>query len=318
MFSRRSLLLASLGPACVGLYAGIEPLFFGLKRYEVRASSRPEHLRLKVAVVADIHACEPWMKLRHIEEIVEATNALGADVIALLGDYVAGHDKITAVVPDRDWARALSRLRAPSGVYAILGNHDWWADAAAQTRGRGPIAARVALENAGIAVLENDCASVSKNGERFWIAGLGDQLAIRERGPGGAGHARGIDDLSATAALVSDEAPIILLAHEPDIFPKVPGRIALTLSGHTHGGQVRLPLAPPFAPSALSRKYIYGHYLEKGRHLIVSGGLGCSWWPVRLGVPPEILLVDVAAGTQLPWKGAETSRASRMRKSLVQ
>jgi uncharacterized protein len=166
MFSRRSLLLASLGPACVGLYAGIEPLFFGLKRYEVRASSRPEHLRLKVAVVADIHACEPWMKLRHIEEIVEATNALGADVIALLGDYVAGHDKITAVVPDRDWARALSRLRAPSGVYAILGNHDWWADAAAQTRGRGPIAARVALENAGITVLENDCASVSKNGER--------------------------------------------------------------------------------------------------------------------------------------------------------
>lgn len=295
MLSRRMFLLAPLSVVgTVGYAFGVEPvLMHRVTQYRIQSDRWPQNMRLKVAVVADIHACEPWMGVRRIEHIVEMTNALGADVIVLLGDYVAGHHKITGIVPNRDWARALASLRAPLGVYAILGNHDWWADAAAQARGRGPIAARIALEEAGVPVLENDCVPIFKDSEKVWLAGLGDQLAIRSNALGNGEKGRGVDDLAKTLGMINDQAPIILLAHEPDIFPRVPARVSLTLSGHTHGGQVRLPGVRSVAPSELSRKYLYGSFVEDGRHLIVSGGLGCSWWPVRIGVPPEIVLVDI-------------------------
>ena len=103
----------------------------------------------------------------------------------------------------------------------------------------------------------------------------------------------GLDDLPGTLAQITDEAPVVLLAHEPDIFPHVPPSVALTLSGHTHGGQVRLFGYSPVVPSHFGNRYAYGHVIEEGRHLIVSGGLGCSMAPVRLGVPPEINLVEV-------------------------
>ncbi len=104
---------------------------------------------------------------------------LGADAMVLLGDYVAGHAKITAIVRHDDWARALGALRAPLGVYAILGNHDWWDDRAALARGHGPIAAKVALEQAGVPVLENVSIWLAKGQERFWLAGLGESGGIR-------------------------------------------------------------------------------------------------------------------------------------------
>lgn len=294
MLSRRSLLVAPLFATATGAYGvGIEPLLqTNVTRYRVTPESWPAGLKLKVAAVADVHACEPWMDIERIEEIVHLTNGLGADLIVLLGDYVAGHNKITAIVPDQEWAKALGRLRAPLGVHAILGNHDWWADKKAQRLGRGPIAARLALENAGIPVLENANARLTKDGRDFWIAGLAEQEAILGYSSGRYVK-RGVDDLDATLAGVPADAPVVLLVHEPDIFPRVPERIAVTLAGHTHGGQVRLLGNALFAPSDLSLTYCYGHFFEGGRHLIVSGGLGCSWWPVRFGMPPEIVLVEI-------------------------
>jgi predicted MPP superfamily phosphohydrolase len=296
MLTRRSLLLAPLLAPALGVYAaGIEPLLpTRVTRYQVNPPSWPATLRLTVAVIADLHACQPWMNIERIEGIVQRTNALGADLIVLLGDYVAGHRKITAIVPDEDWARVLASLRAPLGVYAILGNHDWWADEVAQARGCGPIAARLALERAGVPVLENESVRLAKGGEKFWIAGIGEQQALRGYRSGRGYCGRGVDDIDATLAKVPDESPVILLVHEPDIFPRIPERVAITLAGHTHGGQVRVFGTAPFAPSPLSHIYSYGHFLEEGRHLIVSGGLGCSWWPVRFGVPPEIVLVEIA------------------------
>ena len=94
---------------------------------------------------------------------------------------------------------------------------------------------------------------------------------------------------------MADDAPVILLAHEPDIFPQVPERVSLTLSGHTHGGQVRLLGYSPMVPSQYGNRYAYGNVVEEGRHLIVSGGLGTSILPVRFGVPPEIVLLDLGA-----------------------
>ncbi|MCP9626538.1 metallophosphoesterase [Rhodopseudomonas palustris] len=294
MLSRRSLLVAPLLATATGAYGvGIEPLLqTNVTRYRVRPASWPAGLKLKVAVIADIHACEPWMDIERIGQIVQLTNRLGADVIVLLGDYVAGHKKITAIVPDRDWADTLGGLRAPLGVYAILGNHDWWADKTAQVRGRGPIAARLALEKAGIAVLENDNARLTRDGHEFWIAGLGEQEALLGYSSGRTVK-RGVDDLEATLAAVPPDAPVILLVHEPDIFPRVPERVSLTLAGHTHGGQVRVLGSALFAPSELSLAYCYGHFFEGERHLIVSGGLGCSWWPVRFGMPPEVVFVEI-------------------------
>lgn len=103
----------------------------------------------------------------------------------------------------------------------------------------------------------------------------------------------GVDDLGGTLAKVTDKAPIVLLAHEPDIFPSVPARVALTLSGHTHGGQVRLLGYSPVVPSRFGNRYAYGHIVEQDRHLVVSGGLGCSGLPVRFGVPPEIVFLEL-------------------------
>ena len=110
-----------------------------------------------------------------------------------------------------------------------------------------------------------------------------------------AGRFTGLDDLNATLAKVTDDAPVILMIHEPDAFTEVPSRVALTLAGHTHGGQVRIFGYSPVVPSAYGNRFAYGHVVEDGRHLIVSGGLGCSVLPVRFGVPPEINLIELGA-----------------------
>jgi uncharacterized protein len=102
-----------------------------------------------------------------------------------------------------------------------------------------------------------------------------------------------VDDLAGTLAKVQDAAPVILLAHEPDIMPRVPERVSLVPSGHTHGGQVRMLGWSPVVPSRFHNRYAYGHVREQC-DLIVSGGLGCSIVPVRMGVPPEIVLVSVS------------------------
>jgi predicted MPP superfamily phosphohydrolase len=121
---------------------------------------------------------------------------------------------------------------------------------------------------------------------------FGDQIAYRL----GQGRFRGVDDLAGTLAQVRADDPVLLLAHEPDIFPRVPPRVALTLSGHTHGGQIRLPLIwPALVPSRYGARFAYGHVVENDRHPIASGGLGTSVVPARLGVPPEIVHIVLGA-----------------------
>jgi predicted MPP superfamily phosphohydrolase len=95
---------------------------------------------------------------------------------------------------------------------------------------------------------------------------------------------------------VTTADPVILLVHEPDVFPRVPDRVALTLAGHTHGGQIRVPFVwPHWVPSRYGARFAYGHIVETGRHMVVSGGLGTSFVPVRFGVPPEIVHIEIGA-----------------------
>jgi len=294
MISRRQFLsfVGASGFSTATYGVGEPVLQLGVTRYNVSPPRWPSDFQLKIAAVADIHACDPWMSLSHIEAIVDRTNALGADIIVLLGDYVAGHRHVTRFIPASEWAPVLSGLKAPLGVHAILGNHDWWDDKTVQRDGQGVTAARRGLEAAGIPVYENDARRLSKDGRPFWLAGLGDQLAYSPMRRFRPLRRVGVDDLGATLAKVTDNAPLILMAHEPDVAWRVPARVALQLSGHTHGGQVRLFGWSPVAPSG--QKLAYGH-VRVNCDVIVSGGLGCSMMPFRLGVPPEIVLVTVGA-----------------------
>jgi uncharacterized protein len=297
MISRRRFLkiLAAFGfsGAALASLAMIETLLQPrITRYHLRPSRWPRDLQLKIAVLADLHACDPWMTAERIHSIVQITNGLGADLVALLGDYAAGHRFVTGAVPSSEWAAALAGLRAPLGVHAVLGNHDWWDDKTVQRAGRGVPYGRRALEAAGIPVYENDVTRIKTRGGAFWLAGLGDQLAYLPSRRLRPASRIGVDDLNATLAKVGDDAPIVMLAHEPDIAARMPERVSLTLSGHTHGGQVRLAGWSPVVPSRYGNRYAYGLVREKS-DLIVSGGLGCSILPIRLGVPPEIVLVKI-------------------------
>ena len=282
------------GVALAGYAFGIEPRYrLTTTRYALTPPNWPRDLKLKIAIVADVHAGEPYMPLSRIAEIVARTNALKPDLTLLLGDYAASHKWQTRRIPVGEWAAVLKDLQAPLGVHAVLGNHDWWDDPTAQKTRRGPVLGHRALEHAGIPVYENSAVRLMHRGQPFWLAGLGDQVAFPGPRVGNRRTFTGVDDLAGTLAKVTDDAPVILLAHEPDIFPKVPARVALTLSGHTHGGQVRLFGYSPIVPSEYGNRYAYGHIVEDGRHLLVSGGLGCSILPVRFGVPPEIVVLDL-------------------------
>jgi predicted MPP superfamily phosphohydrolase len=274
--------LVGLSAAATGAYATIlEPQSLVVTRYKLNPRGWPNDRKLTLTVIADLHAGGPDMKLDHIRKIVDTANALQSDVVVLLGDYTATYRFANEPVPYAVWSAELARLEARFGTWAILGNHDWWNDIADIRR---------TLADVHIPVLENDAVMLGAPDKRFWLAGLGDQLAYRL----GHGRFRGVDDLSGTLAQAKTDDPIVLLAHEPDIFPQVPSRVALTLSGHTHGGQIRLPLIwPAFVPSKYGRRFAYGHVIEDERHLIVSGGLGTSFVPARFGVPPEIVQVEL-------------------------
>jgi uncharacterized protein len=299
MLTRRGLLKGFLGVVGAGLaataYAIGEPFLPPrVVTYTLTPQGWPPGLKLRIVALADIHACEPWMKLDRVAAIVRQANALKPDVHVLLGDYIVGFRLPSQDVDPAALAAMLAGLEAPLGRHAILGNHDWWRDGDAMAGLRGPPAMSRALTAAGVPVLHNDAIRLTHDGQPFWLAGLGDQIAFQwARRRLGLRTRDGSDDMAATLARITDDAPAILLAHEPDIFPAVPPRFALTLSGHTHGGQFNLFGWRPVAASELSGRYARGHFRESDHDLIVSSGLGCSILPVRFGVPPEILVIEL-------------------------
>jgi predicted MPP superfamily phosphohydrolase len=293
----RRLFLQSAGGAVwatagLGSYAfAFEPgLRLKVTSYAVAPPDWPQNLTLKAAVLADIHACEPWMPADRIRSIAELTNALEPDIIFLLGDFSGGHTLLTDPVMPEEWGPALSILKAPLGVYAVLGNHDWLHGALPNLPSDDAAGVRNALIAANITVLENNAVRLSKQGQPFWVAGLGDQIG----GPKDRESRGGVDDLPGTMALIKDAAPVVMLAHEPFVFRRIPDRVALTLCGHTHGGQVNLPI-PQAHYARVFGDLVYGHIVEKNRHLIISGGLGTSHAPVRFLRPPEVVEVTIGS-----------------------
>jgi predicted MPP superfamily phosphohydrolase len=296
LLSRRSLLTwlgrAALSGLSLVTYASAVEA--GLRLRVVTHSFTPPRwtagLKLKIVMLSDPHIISPHMSLERWRGIVERANAMQPDLILFMGDLLATHRFCTKHHTFEEAATIAAHARARLGTYAIIGNHDWWVDHAAQKSKHGPIRAQAALEAAGIPVLVNKAVRLENSGSPFWIAGTDSIVAIKTADPD---TFIGRDDLPGTLSQVTDDAPIIHLAHEPDLFVDVPDRVSVTLSGHTHGGQIRLLGYAPVSNSKYGQRYIHGHIIEDNRHLIVSGGLGCSVLPIRLGSPPEITVLEL-------------------------
>lgn len=245
--------------------------------------------QLRIALVADLHACWPWMTTHHIGAIVDQTNALQVDLIVLLGDY-AGHVWGSRPLNPADVTRELSRLKAPLGAHAIMGNHDWKDDAQARRSRQGPTHWHHAFDAAGLSCLHNRTVQIDVDGTSFTLAGLDSQRAFSN---GLLKGFSGADDLPAIAPQLDPNQFTILLAHEPDIFPDLETHIDLTLCGHMHAGQISPFGRALVAPSKFGTRYAYGLYKSGTRQMVVSGGLGYSGPPLRIGAPPEITLVEI-------------------------
>ncbi|MBS7810416.1 metallophosphoesterase [Roseococcus pinisoli] len=281
---RRSLIAAGLVGVSSGAYGfGYQP-FSGpaVTRYALTLPGWPPGLRVKIAVLADLHVGAPLVTANRVAHIVDTTNALAPDMVLLLGDYGPMSRLVRTPYRPAEIAGILGGLRAPLGSFCIAGNHDWWEDAEAVARRGGEPEWLRGMRLAGIRPLQNAAVRLPQG---FWIAGVDSQIAFAWN--------RGADDLPGTLAQVTDNAPVILMAHEPDIFARTPDRVALTLCGHTHGGQVRILGYSPRVPSRYGNRYAYGLVQEGSRRLIVSGGLGTSRIPVRFGVPPEIVEITL-------------------------
>jgi uncharacterized protein len=298
VITRRHFVKGLSGTALTGLLAGVyggyvEPdLLMRVTNWALEPARWPRGRRLRIVMVADLHAGGPNMAEERVQQVVDLANAQNGDLIVLMGDYRATYLLQTHIVPIEATAEILAGLNAPLGVHAVLGNHDWADHLIAYGWTKSPLHSQTVLEKAGIAVLTNRAVKLGFGAASFWLAGLDSQTAFRAFGR--RHDWKGASDLPGTLAQLTDEAPAILLAHEPDIILQVPDRIAVTLSGHTHGGQVRLGPWAPIVPSQFGNRFAYGWIREGQRDLVVSGGLGCSNMPVRFGVPPEITVVDLA------------------------
>lgn len=271
-----------IGAVIIGsiLIAGLwsfwwEPASLLTRQYEIQLQKWPSHSdELRIAVLADLHTGSPFNDLQKLESVVKSTNLEEPDLILLAGDFVI-HGVVGGSFVDPELSAAvLKQLQAPLGVYAVLGNHDWWFD---------PGRVRKALEHVGIPVLEDQSRKLTFKRGTFWLVGVSD-------------YWEGPHDLKKALMGVNDSDPVIMFTHNPDIFPEVPPNVALTIAGHTHGGQVALPiLGRPIVPSKYGERYASGHVIEHDQHLFVTSGIGTSILPVRFRVPPEISLVSVVS-----------------------
>jgi uncharacterized protein len=235
----------------------------------------PAGRQLRLAVIADLHVGAPFNGLGKLHEVVKRTNAAQPDMVCLLGDFMVMDVIGRRFIPPEKLTIELAGLHAPAGVFAVLGNHDNWFDHDRVRR---------ALERAAVRVVEDTALLIDTPAGPVWVAGVSDVWT-------GQPNVR-----TALANIGQDSAPVLLLTHNPDIFPEVPNRVSLTLAGHTHGGQVRLPfIGRPIVPSRYGQRYAAGHVVEGGRHLYVTTGIGMSSLPVRFGVPPTVIVLTLTS-----------------------
>ena len=269
-------LAATAGVAAVAADTTLlEPNRPRIVRQEIALRRCPARLEgFTIALLSDIHY-DPYFSVHPLRSAIGMVNGLRPDLIALTGDFVSmpwSGDPADAASAAEPCAQLLRQMRAPHGLWAVLGNHDVFTD---------PDRVSTSLHSAGIQVLSNQSVPIERDGARFWLSGIDDVLG-------------GTADLDATFhALPANEA-VVLLAHEPDYADTVARyAVDLQLSGHSHGGQVRLPFIRPVFLPELARKYVWGRYQIGGLALYTNAGLGTVNLPIRMNCPPEITLLTL-------------------------
>lgn len=225
--------------------------------------------QVRILLLSDLHVAGPDMPPKRLRRIVQQANTQRFDLVLIAGDFVSDKQLATERFSFDEAVAPLRELRGRLGTFAVLGNHDHWRNAAR---------ARAALKHVGIKVLDN---SASRAGP-LAIGGLDDAFTHH-------------DDLDATLRAMTDlGGEPLLLSHSPDPFPGVPARVKLMLAGHTHCGQIRLPLIGAITyMSEYGDRYACGLVIENGKTLVVSAGLGTSLLPLRLGAVPDMWIVTV-------------------------
>lgn len=281
----RLILAAAAGGVTFAWFLGVwaflfEPETLVVRRVEI-ASDQWRGPPLRIGVISDTHAGAAHMSASRLKGVVKRMNREAPDVVVLLGDYAGRHEP-AALRSDKERSLVMKGLApfkgftAKLGAYAVLGNHDWWYD------GR---AIEAALAAEGIKVLENGAAHITRADGPFWIAGLADYES-----------ARALPSYTDALAAVPEGEDVVALSHWPDVFNVAPDRVAVTLAGHSHCGQVNLPvLGRRLHASEGSAKWPCGLYAVDGRQLYVTGGVGVSILPVRFNQPPEIAVVTLRA-----------------------
>jgi predicted MPP superfamily phosphohydrolase len=247
-----------------------EPFMLAIERQQIYLRRLPKALGgLRIVHLSDLHY-GPIVNPRHLERAIEAANDLKPDLIALTGDYIS-HDRSYAA----PCAELVGRLRARYGVFAVLGNHDHWTDAAL-------IADLFRAE--GITVLLNEGMRIDLSGESFWLAGVNDTMV-------------GLEDLPLALAGSGDDEMKLLLAHNPIILRRAArAGVDLVLSGHTHGGQVTL--RPEKTRSGRPRRRLLRGLGRRGNtQIYVTRGLGTVVLPIRYGCPPEVSVLELQSMT---------------------
>ena len=277
--SRRGLLKASArllaggvtGSALGWFYSTVvEPEWLQVEQIRLPLTKlHPDLNGFTIAHFSDIHF-GPYMRGPDAQQIVDQVNRLRPDLIVFTGDFVTelAHGEAELIT---DMFR---RLKAAQGVYAILGNHDHWTEAEVVDQ---------AVRAAGVTLLRNENRLIEFGGTGFWLAGVDDVWEEKH-------------DLGAALLGVGDDLPVILLAHEPDYADEVErtGRVDLQLSGHSHGGQVRLPYYGALALPYLAHKYPIGLYQLGSTTLYTNRGVGLLAPPVRFNCRPEITLFELS------------------------
>ncbi|HEY0661076.1 MAG TPA: metallophosphoesterase [Lysobacter sp.] len=259
--------------ACAAWGFGLEPRRLVQRDYALALPHwSPQCDGLRVDVISDTHTGSPHNGVDNLDRVVRSLIASDSEAVLLAGDYLSLSVFLGTYVRPEVIASHLKPLTARKPVYAVLGNHDWW---------KNGDTVRAALESAGVVVLENQAREVALGDCRLWLVGVGDLW-------------EGKPDVARAFAAVDNDLPALALTHNPDLFPRMPARASLLVAGHTHGGQVVLPLiGRPVVPA--SERYAIGHVVEGGRHLFVTPGIGTSILPVRFGVPPEISRLTLRA-----------------------
>ncbi|WP_445354104.1 metallophosphoesterase [Microbulbifer sp. EKSA008] len=263
---------------CIGLLLAVwafivEPASFRINEDDIVVDAWPKECNgLRVAILADLHVGSPYKGRKSLQNLVEAVNKSQPDLILLPGDFVIQGVVGGKFVRPEDAAGILKELKAPMGVFAVLGNHDWWLDAARVEQ---------SLESQGISVLEDKSVSLVSSECKLRLVGISDFW-------------EGPHDVKKAMQGIDEGETILAFTHNPDIFPELPAELSLTIAGHTHGGQVYLPfIGRPIVPSSYGQRFAIGHIVEGDKHLYVSPGVGTSILPVRFLVPPEVTVLSI-------------------------